>query len=297
MFGCLLRTSIRAFVVLAIGSQWPVPLEFAFLDRAVLRVPKASDIHTFVQHKQDELQEAWAAETEAAALHREHMRRRRELYAKLQLYYEAPQETEMESGDQQDTETLQGSRDAEVHADGASSGVSTDNSGGSLQHVTDGDSEYSSDFFFPSASAGDDQQEAVFILDPFEEYILRFNYTEVGDPKSYAEALAAELQGVPLSMSIRCEYQLVRDSQTKLHAADIVLYVCMHCCVGLCSFRGETHRVALMILSEPPEVEADVGPTWARLDKLIHVVLGVSMIVALLCCLCMWRLMHLLKHR
>lgn len=52
-------------------------------------------------------------------------------------------------------------------------------------------------------SAQKETEVPVFILNPFDEYVLRFNYTEVADVKDYAEALAAELKTVPLSVTIK----------------------------------------------------------------------------------------------
>ncbi|CDJ45836.1 hypothetical protein, conserved [Eimeria brunetti] len=61
--------------------------------------------------------------------------------------------------------------------------------------------------------------------------------------------------------------------------------------------KGEPHRVAVMILSDPPETATELGPAWVRLNRLIHMAIAISMFVGLLCCLCMWRLMLLLKQR
>lgn len=47
-----------------------------------------------------------------------------------------------------------------------------------------------------------EQQAPVLALDPFDEYVLRFNYTEVSDLNSYAEALALELREEPLETTI-----------------------------------------------------------------------------------------------
>ncbi|KAL8450658.1 hypothetical protein Emag_003098 [Eimeria magna] len=260
-----------AFVVLAIGNSWQVPLSFAFFDRAVLRVPKADDIRSFLKRKEDEAEAVWTEERQELAQVRDHMVRHKqhllELEGKLQ---EAPQDQSESSIEKQEKvvdqdqriavlpETSGESKQSLVAASSLDTGASgvtasteaTDLGTGSLDQLH-------------SHQPKMEENAPVFILNPFEEYVLRFSYTEVSDVRSYAEELAFELQGVPLSMSIR----------------------------------GEAHRVAIMILADPPETEAELGPTWARLDRIIHVVIAVAMIIAMLCCLCMWRLMHLLKQR
>lgn len=48
-----------------------------------------------------------------------------------------------------------------------------------------------------------DSEPLVFFLDPFRAFVMRFNYTEVGDVKSYAAALTEELKEVQLTFSYR----------------------------------------------------------------------------------------------
>ncbi|KAL8273894.1 hypothetical protein Esti_002217 [Eimeria stiedai] len=260
-----------AFVVLAIGNGWQVPLSFAFFDRAVLRVPKADDIKSFLKRKEDEVEAVWTEECQELEQLQNHMIRHkqhlRELEGKPQ---EAPQdESELSTERQQEVVD----QDQEIAAWTGTSEESKQSTLPPLLPETGASGATAS--AEPTALRTEcldqlhvhqpktEEDAPVFILNPFEEYVLRFNYTEVSDVRSYAEELASELQGVPLSMTIR----------------------------------GEAHRVAIMILADPPETEAELGPTWGRLDRIIHVAIAVAMIIAMLCCLCMWRLMNLLKQR
>ncbi|KAL8425178.1 hypothetical protein Efla_007524 [Eimeria flavescens] len=259
-----------AFVVLAIGNAWQVPLSFAFFDRAVLRVPKADDIKEFLERKQDEVEAAWNEESQELAELREHLSRRRQHLLELagDQRAAAPPSSASSSESQQQTReqiaiTTAGGTEAVELPSSATGGASflvaeTDESQPTDEQATEEEEEHP--YLFRSRTP---EEAPVFILNPFDEYILRFNYTEVSDVRSYAEALAFELQNVPLAMAIR----------------------------------GETHRVAIMILADPPDTEAELGQVWAKLDRIIHVAIAAAMIVALLCCLCMWRLMHLLKQR
>ncbi|KAL8434362.1 hypothetical protein ACSSS7_003222 [Eimeria intestinalis] len=261
-----------AFVVLAIGNSWQVPLSFAFFDRAVLRVPKADDIKSFLRRKEDEAEAVWMEERQELAQLRDHMVRHKQHLVELQgeLQEEAPEEQSDLSVDEQQevvgkdqtTAVLPGT--SEESEQSMLFQASSDTGASEVTAATDatdlGTSSLDQLHLHPPKV---EENAPVFILNPFEEYVLRFSYTEVSDIRSYAEELAFELQGVQLSMSIR----------------------------------GEAHRVAIMILADPPETEAELGPTWARLDRIIHVAIAVAMIIAMLGCLCMWRLMHLLKQR
>ncbi|CDI86262.1 hypothetical protein, conserved [Eimeria praecox] len=214
-----------AFLLFALGESEILPMNAAFLDRAVLRVPKADDIKSFLKRKEEEAAEELVFEKEELEEMRQHMERRKEHLLEL---------------------------------DGGEKAAKMDEASITLQQKDSESSGQLGDYIQKSV-----KQAPVLVLNPFNEYLLRFNYTEVSDLTNYAEALATELRNEPLEISIG----------------------------------GESHRVAVMILSEPPETETELGSAWVRLNRLIHVAIAISVIVGLLCCLCMWRLMLLLKQR
>ncbi|CDJ63517.1 hypothetical protein, conserved [Eimeria necatrix] len=214
-----------AFIIFALGETEMLPMNAAFLDRAVLRVPKASDIKAFLARKEEEAAKEWETQKEEQEEMRYHMEKREAHLSELEGFTETKQETVTNLATNEQGSEWNGQNKNDFSENG--------------------------------------QQAPVLALDPFDEYVLRFNYTEVSDLNSYAEALALELREEPLETTIR----------------------------------GDSHRVAIMVLAEPPETEAQLGTTWMRLNRLIHMAIAVSVIVGLLCCLCMWRLMLLLKRR
>lgn len=60
-----------------------VPLDFAFIDRAVLRVPKADDIKAFLTRMEEDVEAAWTAEKEEQEALRAHMRKRAQQFLEL----------------------------------------------------------------------------------------------------------------------------------------------------------------------------------------------------------------------
>lgn len=86
----------RVFVILAIGGSVLVPLDFAFFDRAVLRVPKEHDIRAFLKRKESEAEAAWAAEKEDLKELRDHLRKREQQLVELEAGFQTTRETKAE---------------------------------------------------------------------------------------------------------------------------------------------------------------------------------------------------------
>ncbi|KFH16585.1 putative transmembrane protein [Toxoplasma gondii MAS] len=177
------------FVVFGIGRYGQLPLNAAFLDRAVLRVPRATDIDAFVQRHSDS---------------------------------SPPEEKSLPKRNSPDDKEESFLPDEEPFA--------ADN---------------------------------FLILNPFTEFLMRFNYTEVDNVAGYAEALTRELQHVPITFF----------------------------------YRNETRRVAVVLLTDFPEAESVFLTSLLKLNVIVQVTIAVAMIIGLLACLCMCRMMYLLKSR
>ncbi|CBZ53778.1 conserved hypothetical protein [Neospora caninum Liverpool] len=182
------------FVVFGVGRYGQLPLNAAFLDRAVLRVPRPADIDAFVQRHSDASAAAPAEETE-------------------------PKQTAPGGEKKQNSALL---------SDEA-----------------------------PPAS------DNFLILNPFTEFLMRFNYTEVDNVAGYAEALTQELRHVPITFF----------------------------------YKNETRRVAVVLLTDFPEAESVFLTSLLKLNVIVQVTIAVAMIIGLLACLCMCRMMFLLKSR
>ncbi|PHJ15885.1 transmembrane protein [Cystoisospora suis] len=101
------------------------------------------------------------------------------------------------------------------------------------------------------------------ILNPFNEFLMRFNYTEVDNITSYAEELTKELRDSPLTFQ----------------------------------HKNETRRVVVVLLTEFPEAESLLFAGLMKLNVIVQSTIAVAMIIGLLACLCMCRMMFLLKSR
>ncbi|KAL8451549.1 hypothetical protein Emed_001998 [Eimeria media] len=198
-----------AFVVLALGNSWQVPLSFAFFDRAVLRVPKADDIKSFLERKEDEAEAVWTEEREELAQMRDHMVRHKQHLLELEGNSQETTEDQSESSAENQEKIVDNNQRIavlpETSGDSKQSLLTTssslDNEVTASTAATDLGTESLDQLHSQRPKV--EENAPVFILNPFEEYVLRFSYTEVSDVRSYAEELAFELQGVPLSMSIR----------------------------------------------------------------------------------------------
>ncbi|KEP66871.1 UNVERIFIED_CONTAM: hypothetical protein HHA_271270 [Hammondia hammondi] len=177
------------FVVFGIGRYGQLPLNAAFLDRAVLRVPRATDIDAFVQRHSDS---------------------------------SPPEEKNLPK--------------------------------------QNGPDDKEESFLHDEVSSASDN---FLILNPFTEFLMRFNYTEVDNVAGYAEALTRELQHVPITFF----------------------------------YRNETRRVAVVLLTDFPEAESVFLTSLLKLNVIVQVTIAVAMIIGLLACLCMCRMMYLLKSR
>ncbi|PFH37289.1 hypothetical protein BESB_037470 [Besnoitia besnoiti] len=182
------------FVVFGVGRYGQLSLNAAFLDRAVLRVPRSADINAFVQRHSDGPLPAADAQTAE-------IRDRPGRPA-------APKES-----------------------------------------TSDGDTSPSRDNFL--------------ILNPFNEFLMRFNYTEVDSVAGYAAQLTRELQHTPITFV----------------------------------YQNETRRVAVVLLTDFPEAESVFLGSLLKLNVVVQVTIAVAMIIGLLACLCMCRMMFLLKSR
>lgn len=65
--------------------------------------------------------------------------------------------------------------------------------------------------------------------------------------------------------------------------------------LGAC--RNETRRVAIVLLTDFPEAENAFPSGLVKLTMIVQATIAVAMIIAFLTCLCMCRMMYLLKSR
>lgn len=170
----------------------------AFLDRTVLRVPKLHDIKSFLEQKEKEAAEDLASDKEELEEMKHHMERRRAHLLELEGKRKAAKLDETHINFPQVRPILFAVSNRYAYP---------------VRMIT---SLTSQKFWcvFQKDSGKSGQIEAyklrkigqppVFVLNQFDEYLLRFNYTEVSDLTSYAETLALELKNEPLEISIAC---------------------------------------------------------------------------------------------
>lgn len=93
MSECVLNVFYSAFIIFALGETEMLPMNAAFLDRAVLRVPKASDIKAFLARKEEEAAKEWETQKEEQEEMRYHMEKREAHLSELEGFTETKQET------------------------------------------------------------------------------------------------------------------------------------------------------------------------------------------------------------